>query len=627
MDSSNRWLWYVFGILFAGVLILKGLTLYTDYLWFISVQQGPVFTKIFWTKVSMGLIVGVLFFAWLYANLRHARRPLPDDVTFIGKRLLPDEERQQIEEYADRALLVFALVGALMAGVMASARWHEWLQFSHAVPFNDTDAVFGKDIGFYVFRLRFIQFVWQSVYHALIVTAVVSVLVYLYQEAIRVVGNTVHALQPARTHVLGLLAAALFVKIYGYRLDQYNLLFSNRAGVFQGGPGWTDIHARMPVLYLLMVVAAVTGIVIIASIKSRSYKLPAGALAVLILVSALGGTVYPAAMQKLVVVPNQLEKERPYIERNIAATNKAYDLDGVSNINFEISTELTAADIQNNWHTIENIRVWDHRPLQRTYNQTQAIRAYYNFPDVDVDRYDVEGRVRQVMLSARQLNASKLPVRNWVSTHLKYTHGYGLALSPANEIRLPNGQPNYWIAGIPPTSTMGIEVTQPAIYYGASIHPRMIERISPLEEPLTTQQQPAEGDEPAPGPGGGQTRQGPNQPRRGYGEGPADVSTEQFVIVNTKEPELDYSRGGQSDLPSGSSVDNAYTHYQGRGGVPIGGFFRRLAFFARFFPDVQILFTNLITPESRIQINRTLPERMQALAPFMMYDPDPYLVV
>ncbi len=624
MDSSNRWLWYIFGIMFLGVLILKGLTLYTDYLWFLSLEQGEVFSTIFWTKIGLGVVFGGIFFGWLYINLRHARRPLPKDVTFIGKRLLPDEEREQIEQYADRSLLIFALVGALMAGVMASARWIEWLQFTNAVPFGDTDTVFGIDIGFYVFKLRFIEYIWRSIYHALIATVVVSVLVHLYQEAIRVVGNTVNAIPYARTHVLGLLAATLFVKIYGYRLDQFNLLYSNRAGVFAGGPGWTDIHCRLPVLGILMVVAAITGIIVLVSIKSQSYKLPAGALATLILVSALGGTVYPAAMQKLVVIPNQLDKERPFIESNIAATNRAYGLDNVRNSRFKVSAELNADDIANNRATIENIRIWDHRPLQRTYNQTQAIRAYYNFPDVDVDRYMVDGRVRQVMLAARQLNASKLPAQNWVSTHLKYTHGFGVAMSPANEVRSPNGQPNFWVSGIPPTTTIGLDITRPGIYYGASIHPRMIERISPMEQPLSTQaENPAEEEEPAPGPGGGQPRQGPNQARRGYGDQPADVSAEQFVLVNTKEKELDYSRGGQS----GSAVDNAYTHYSGRGGVRVNSFFTRVAFFARFFPDVQILFTNLITDQSRIQINRTLPERMQAIAPFMMYDPDPYLVV
>jgi len=617
-------MWYVFGALFLGVLILKALSLYTDYLWFGSVEQGEVFTKIFWTKVKLAAVVGIIFFVWLLANMRLARRPLPDDVTFIGRRLLPDEEREQIEEYADRALLLFALVGAVMAGVVASGQWHAWLQFKYAVPFGETDAVFGKDIGFYVFRLRFIQYLWQAVYYAVVVTFVVSVLLHLYQEAIRVVGNTVQAIPRARAHCLGLLGLALFIKIFGYRLDQFNLLFASRADIFAGGPGYADIHARLPMLSLLMVAAALTGVIIIASIKGRAFKVPGYALGILLVLSFLGGTAYPALVQKLVVVPNQLDKERPYIKHNIAATNKAYALEGVDEVNFDVTNDLSAEHIEDNWATIENIRLWDHRPLQRTNNQEQAIRAYYNFPDVDVDRYTVNGRLRQVMLSSRQINASKLPVQNWVSTHLKYTHGYGLCMSPVNEIvGGKRGMPNYWVGDIPPVGEYGLKVTRPGIYYGASVHPRMIERIQQPETPLETARAPVGPEEPPEGPGGGEIRGGPSQPRRGYGGRPDDITSQTFVIVNTKELELDYSSGGTG----GAATENVYTHYDGTGGVQISSFFRRLAFFARFFPDIQILFTTQITDQSRIHINRTVPERMQALAPFLMYDPDPYLVI
>lgn len=625
METSNRWLWYIFGILIAFILILKGLTLYTDYLWFASFDQAATWGTMFWTRVLLGVIVGALFFGFLYANLRFARLPLPGDVTFIGRRLLPEEEREQVEQYADRGLLVFAIVGGLMAGVMASAHWVEYLQFTHAVPFNHTDPIFGRDVGFYVFRLRFIEFIWRSIYHALLVTFVISVLVHLYQEAIRLVGNTVQAIPRARAHSLGLLAAALLVKIYGYRLDQYNLLFASHSGAFQGGPGWTDMHARMPVLYLLMVAAAACAVITLIAIRTRNYKLPAGAVAALILLSLLGGTVYPLAMQKLVVVPNELNMEKEYIAHNIEATNRAYGTDAVRAQRFIITNELTADVISKNWPTIENIRLWDHRPLQRTYNQQQALRAYYNFPDVDVDRYTINGRIRQVMLAPRQLNAQKIPgADRWTNRYLKYTHGYGLALSPVNEIG-PEGLPIYWVSGIPPRSVPELEITRPGIYYGASIHPRMIERISPPEEPLRTAQ-PAQPEEAPEGPGGGgPVRTGPNQPARGTATSQVreDITTQEFVIVNTKEPELDYSRGGEDS----EAIDNAYTHYDGTGGVPINSFFRRVAFFARFFPDVRILFTSQLTEGSRIQINRTLPERMAAVTPFLMPDPDPYLVI
>ncbi|MGD9494728.1 MAG: UPF0182 family protein [Armatimonadota bacterium] len=625
METSNRWIWYLFGILFGLILIAKLLTLYTDYLWFDSFQQAAVWSTMFWTKVILGLVVGGLFFGFLHANLRYARLPLPGDVTFIGRRLLPEEEREQVEQYADRALLIFALVGGVMAGVMASAHWIEWLQFANAVPFGKTDPVFGRDAGFYVFRLRFIEYAWRSAYYALVVTFVASALVHLYQEAIRLVGNTVQAIPRARAHVLGLLAAALLVKIYGYRLAQYNLLFANNSGAFRGGPGWVDMHARMPVLYLLMIAAGVCAAITLISIRTRNYKLPVGAVAALALLSFLGGTVYPLAMQKLVVVPNELAYEREYIALNIEATNFAYGTDRVADRRFAFSNSLTAEQVRANWSTIENIRLWDHRPLQRTYNQEQALRAYYNFPDVDVDRYMVNGRIRQVMLAPRQLNAQKIPGgQRWVNRHLIFTHGYGLAMSPVNEIR-PEGLPNYWVGGIPPQSHADIPVdpARAGIYYGASIHPRMIERISPPEQPLTTAPPPSEG-EPPEGPGGGaRPRTGPNQPQTRYGAGTEDISTQDFVIVSSREAELDYSRGDET----GDPTNNAYTHYSGNGGVLINTFFRRLAFFARFFPDVRILFTNLLDEDSRIQFNRTLPERMEAVAPFLLYDPDPYLVV
>ncbi len=624
MERSNRWLWYLFGIVVLAVLIMKGLTLYTDYLWFDSLGQAAVFTTILSTRVVLGVVIGGLFFAFLYANLRFARRPLPDDVTFIGKRLLPEEEREQVEQYADRFLLIFALIGGLMAGVVASAHWIDYLQFANWVPFGHDDPLFQNDAGFYVFRLRFIEYIYQSVYYALLVTFVASILVHLYQEAIRLVGNTVQAISRARAHVFGLLGAALFVKIFGYRLMQYNLLFSDHSEAFRGGAGWVDIHARLPVLYLLMVAAGVAGILSLVAIKTRNYKLPAGAVAGLVLLSLLGGTVYPLAMQKLVVAPNELAMERDYIARNIEATNFAYGTYRVTDMHFPLSYDLGTEDIEEHWHSVENIRLWDHRPLQQTYNQEQALRAYYNFPDVDVDRYMIDGRLRQVMLAPRQVNADKIPGRHsWVNRHLVYTHGYGAVMSPVNEIG-PQGLPNYWIRDIPPRSAHPeLELTQPAVYYNASIHPRLIERISPMEEPLRTREPATDGDEPMAGPGGGQPRTGPHQPRRGTMRAPEDIDMQEYVIVNTEEPELHYSRVD----PETGQIDNVHTHYDGVGGVQLTSFFRRFAFMARFFPDFQIIFTNMTTPESRIQINRTVPERFQALAPFLLYDPDPYLVV
>jgi len=241
VTQPSRTLWYFIGIGLALVLIAKAFTLYTDYLWFVALGQSAVFLTILKARVLLVLVFGVPFFLWLHLNIRFARRPLPDDVTLIGKRLLPAEERAQIEEYADKALLLFALIGAFMVAAVASGHWREWLQFANAVPFSTSgehnDALFGRDAGFYVFKLGFIQYAWRSVFYGIVITLVTCVLVHLYQEAIRVVGNVVHAIPRARAHVLVLLAIALFARIYTYRIAQYNLLFSTHGKDFFG-PTW-----------------------------------------------------------------------------------------------------------------------------------------------------------------------------------------------------------------------------------------------------------------------------------------------------------------------------------------------------------------------------------------------------
>lgn len=601
---------YFFVVILAGTILIKLLTLYTDYLWMASVGQAAVFTRILGTKVLLGVIVGLLFFVWLWINIRIARRPLPADITIIGKRLLPEEERAQIEQYAGRALLIFALAGGALAGLYASGRWLEYLQFTHAVDFGSTDPLLGRDVGFYVFRLNFIQYLWRLCFYAVGIAFVISVLVHLYQEAIRMVGNTIHALPRARRHCLGLLALALFLKIYGYRLIQFNLLYSQR-GEFFSGASFADAHAKFPVLYLMMVLVAIVGIIMLVSIPRRDFKLAGWALAILLAVSFLGGSAYPNLIQRLVVLPTQLEKEYEYAQHNIQMTNQAYGLDQVKESLFAAQDNIDAQVIQDNPQTIRNIRLWDHRPLETVYDQLEALRAYYNFADVDVDRYWLNGEYRQVMLSARQLDYAKLPPPiTWVNQYLTYTHGYGVCMSPVDEIGKA-GLPIKWIEGLPPRSVFGeLEVTRPAIYYMAAIRPRLIEAISPPEvlpaPPVATGPQAEPGAGPPTGPA---AAAGIPQPK-----------ATKFAIVNTRKKEFDYPRTG------GGAEGNVMTQYQGRGGVPLSGWFTRLAFAARFM-DVQILLTEYIQPGSKILINRYLPDRLMAIAPFLVFDPDPYLTV
>lgn len=625
MTRSSKLLVYGMGLVFALILLQKAFIMYTDYLWYQSLGQASVFTTILGSRCLLGIIIGGAFFAWLYFNLKLARRPLPGDLTLIGKRLLPNEERAQIELYADKALLIFALTGAVMAGLVASGKWREWLQLQHMVSFGQTDPIFGKDAGFYVFRLPFINYIWQSVFYAVVITIVGTTLVHIYQEAVRLVGNTVHAIPRARVQVLGLLGLALLVKAYSYRLAEFNLLYSGRGEQFFGA-SYADIHGRLPILYALIAISALAGIVMLVSTRLRSFNLPIGALAVLLVVSILGGWIYPVALQSVVVKPNQLNVEAPYITNNINATLQAYGLQNLKSQQHVVRGTLSSEALARNTATVQNIRLWDHRPLETTYQQTQALRGYYRFSDVDVDRYTVQGQYRQVMLAARELDYSGIVGANWVSQHLLYTHGYGLCLSPVNEI-VGDGLPTYWIKNLPVESPVGFKVDRPQLYYYASRHPRLIEYISPPEQPY---EQPAA---PAPSsPGGPGGPGGPAAPADAHPGGevnpaaaPAPAPTDlPYVIVNTKAEELDYPAASAGT--AGGEESNVYTRYSGQGDVELSTFFRRFCFFMRF-RDKDILFTQYLTPQSRILFNRAMPERLMTLAPIMGYDPDPYLVI
>lgn len=628
MTRSSKLLVYGMGLVFALILLQKAFIMYTDYLWYQSLGQAAVFSTILSSRFLLGIIIGAAFFAWLYFNLRMARRPLPGDLTLIGKRLLPNEERAQIEMYADKALLIFAITGAVMAGLVASGKWREWQQFQHMVSFGQTEPIFGKDAGFYVFKLPFISYLWQSMFYAVVITIVTTTLVHVYQEAVRLVGNTVHAIPRARMQILGLLGLALLIKAYSYRLMQYNLLYSSRGEQFFGA-SFADVHGRLPILYALIGLAILAGIVMLVSTRMRSFTLPIGALAVVLVVSVLGGWVYPVALQSVVVKPNQLQKESPYIANNIKATLKAYGLENIKSQQHVVKANLSADALRRNQATVKNIRLWDHRPLETTFQQTQALRGYYRFSDVDVDRYTVAGEYRQVMLAARLLDYSGIVGANWVSQHLLYTHGYGLCLSPVNEI-VGDGLPNYWIKNLPVESPVGFKVDRPQLYYYSSRHPRLIEYISPPEQPY---EQPSAAKPSSPtgpgGPGGGVNplgepeQPGPQQQNPAAQQQPAPMDLP-YVIVNSKAEELDYPAA--SAATAGGEESNVYTRYSGQGDVQLSSFFRRFCFFMRF-RDKDILFTQYITPQSRILFNRALPERLMALAPVMGYDPDPYLVI
>ena len=623
MITAHNRMWWILGLLAAIALIGRALVIWTDYLWMDSLGQAPVFLKLFWVKAALGLLVGVLYCGWLWFNLRLARRKPPEDVTLIGKRLLPEEDRAQIEKYADRALLVFCVLGGVFAAAGAARQALPWLMYTHAVPFGQADPIFQHDFGFYVFQLPILQYLYRSLMALVVVALVASTLVHLYQENIRVVGNTIHATPWARRHLLSLFAAALLLKVLGYRLAMYDLLYSTRGGVFTGA-AYSDVHARLPMLWMMMLAAVAAAVVIVLTIPRRDFKRAGWALGGLLVLSFLGGTAYPAAIQRLVVVPNQLAKEKPYIDINIAATRQAYGLDQVDRKPYAVSDQVDTAKLRQARATLKSIRLWDYRPLEAVYDMKQALRSYYGFPGVDVDRYVVNNELRQVSLSARQLDYSpqRMP-QSWVNQHLIYTHGYGAVVSPVNETD-PSGLPLFWVNDLPPRSEVpSMDLTRSQVYFQSSPLPPLVELVSSPESlgvPEGQVQTPAA----APGSGGQAPPPPPAHRVSPLAKTPARGLP--YVLVNTNQPELDYSSATGEAGSAAGSTGNAYHRYAGPGGVKLSSFWRKVAFAVRF-RDLQILLSQDVKADSRIQLNRYLPEGLAPVAPFLLYDPDPYLVI
>jgi uncharacterized protein len=439
------------------------LPLYTDYLWFQEVQQAAVFLKILWLKSLLGLGAGLLFAALIYLNIRLAARPSTGDVLVELEDPLGLPGRLVIEPLFRKFLLPGALLLGLLGGLAVGSQWEILLRFLHGQPFGIQDPVFGRDIGFYVFALPFFGRLYAWTIMAVGATLLLTAATYVLHRGIALTPRGPRIAPHARTHLLSLGALLLLVKAAGFHLDTYELLFSPRGIVF--GAGYSDIHANLPALHLLTVLALACAAVCIWQIGRPGFRPIAFALGALLVANLIGLGVYPSILQRLRVAPNEIAAERPYIEQNIKYTRMAYGLDRIQEHEFPAEETLRAEDLKKNDATIKNIRLWDHRPLLATYAQLQEIRTYYKFVDVDNDRYMVDGQLRQVMLSPRELSYRNLPSRIWINERLTYTHGHGVVLGPVNRIT-PEGLPEFWIKDIPPVASGPIKVTRPEIYYG-----------------------------------------------------------------------------------------------------------------------------------------------------------------
>ncbi|WP_019499263.1 UPF0182 family protein [Pseudanabaena sp. PCC 6802] len=486
------------------------------------------------------------------------------------------------------ALLIYprfllAASALMMSAAIATAISRQWIRvlpYFHPTPFGSDDPVFGRDISFYIFSLPLWELLEFGLLGIFAYGFVAALLTYLLSANSLSQGMFPGFSSSQQQHLYGMGGALMLGVAFSYWLGRYELLYSPRGVSY--GASYTDINAQLPACTLLAILSLAIAAYLLWRAISRSrrfsdHKHVAYGLIIYLIVVVVAGQVVPQAVQSLVVQPNELERERPYIARAIAQTRQAFDLDAIEVRAFDPQNRLTYDDIQSNELTIRNIRLWDRQPLLESNRQLQQIRPYYRFADADIDRYTLAVEPQeppakqQVLIAPRELDYNALPkiAQTWVNRSLIYTHGYGFTVSPVNRFNA-SGLPEYLVKDI-------------GITEGT---------------PLTTSSDSVRTSIPI------------GQPRIYYGE-----LTDTYAIVGTRVKELDY--------PSGD--DNVYNTYDGRGGINIGVLWRRWMF-AKYLNDWQMLFTRDFLPETKLLFRRNIKQRIRAIAPFLRFDGDPYLV-
>lgn len=486
-------------------------------------------------------------------------------------------------------LRAIALLISLLLGFLLSVHWEDVLQYFHPTTFHHTEPLFNRDISFYIFSLPFWELLDFWLLGLCLYNLVAVGLIYLRSANSLSEGKFPGFSVVQRLHLSGLGSLLMLAIALHYWLRRYQLLYSTFAVNY--GASYTAIHVQLPIytgLSLLAVAIAiylVGRMIVVSNVKATFQALPYPLYLIYVLglfltVATVSENILPTAVQRFIVQPNELTRERLYIERTITLTRQAFNLNQIEAQTFAPQGDLNAAQLHENDLTIRNIRVWDKNPLLETNRQLQQIRPYYKFPDADIDRYtliaegDGESKKQQTIIAARELNYSTLPqaAKTWVNKHLIYTHGYGFTLSPVN-IVAPGGLPYYYVKDIAVEGKgddASLQISTPAVRASIPI----------------------------------------GQPRIYYGE-----ITDNYIMTETKSQELDY--------PSGN--DNVYKVYDGRGGLGIGALWKRLLF-AEYLKDWQMLLTQDFTPKTKLLFRRDIRERVQAIAPFLRYDSDPYLV-
>ncbi len=563
MDKKILWIMSIFFIVFIGIKSLAGF--YIDYEWFRANQGLQVFWVMFLTKFQVHALFSAIFISLFLFNFLLIRI-LGGKGRIFTPNILDRIKIPAIGSSRNLIAIILALgivfLGFIMGGT-ASAFWKEYLVYKNAVPFEGfpADPIFGLDAGFFVFSLPFYNFLYGWLMSSFVMITIFSFLLHFINGGISIKQEGFEFSLFCRAHLSILLAMIVILFGLSYRLSAYDLLLTNSGKFF--GAGYSAVNAKLLAYRAAEIISFIAGALLLFNVFKRSFKLPVIVLITILPVYFILGVVFPSLQQRFIVEPNELDKEKEYIENNIRFTRIAYGLDKIIEIPFENNRDLTYRDITKNRATLESVRLWDWRPLRQSYKQLQELKQYYFFNDVDVDRYIIDGKKVAVNLSARELSLSGLggESQTWQNRHLIYTHGYGVVMSRVDQ-KTTEGQPVMLIKDIPPKSTVGITVDRPEIYYGEHKNA--------------------------------------------------------YIVTNTT------IQPGEFDYPFGD--ENRYTTYEGTGGIKLDSFFKRLLA-AVSFGDVNLLISKNITNDSRLLFRRNIVEIARNYAPFLDLDNDPYLVL
>lgn len=459
-------------LIIGALLLLLGIpalaTVYTDWLWFQEIGFERVFSLRITAQLILGGIALVIGFGLLYGNARIALRGMERSAESIRVLAAGGVEMRVkfLVAAAHRLALPATAFFALLLGSGLASRWRTLIQFWYRTPFGDVDPIFQRDVSYYVFTLPAVQvgldWIWGVVFVSLLFVALP---IYVVRGDIGLRLGRLSIAPQAEWHLASL--GALWLVLSALRtwvVGMPNLLFGTH-GPLQGA-SYTDLYVRLPGMKVLAVLLLLGAVALLWGAKKGILgRVVAIVFVGNFLLTALVNGVVPGIVQRLVVQPNELAKETPQIAHHIAATRRAWGLDDVERRELDGDQQLTARDIAANRTTIDNVRLWDREPLLQTFGQIQSIRTYYDFVAVDDDRYMVNGQMRHVLLSARELDPASLPTRTFVNEHLTFTHGMGLTLGPSNEFTA-QGLPVLWMQDLPPTSTITQQVARPQIYFG-----------------------------------------------------------------------------------------------------------------------------------------------------------------